>query len=55
MPRSRNPEGEFNTRGQTKCRHCGDYFPDAWVNSHVGGCPKNPANQKDTDQGSTGG
>ena len=40
-----NPVGDFNTRGQTKCPHCGDYFPDNWVASHVASCPKNPANQ----------
>jgi hypothetical protein len=44
MPRSRNPEGDFNTRGQDKCPHCSDYFPSSWVVGHVAGCAKNPAN-----------
>jgi len=44
VARSRNPVGDFNTRGQDKCPHCGDYFPSAWAASHVSGCPKNPAN-----------
>jgi hypothetical protein len=48
---SRNPVGEFNTRGQDKCTHCGDYFPSAWIVSHIDSCPKNPKNiTKETDE-----
>lgn len=42
----KDPVGEFNTRGQEKCPHCGDYFPEAWVLSHISGCDKNPDNKK---------
>lgn len=42
--RSRNPVGDFNTAGQGKCPHCGDYYPSAWVVPHIDGCAKNPAN-----------
>lgn len=45
MARSRNPVGDFNTAGQDKCPHCGDYFPENWSLSHINGCAKNPANQ----------
>jgi hypothetical protein len=45
VPRSRNPVGDFNTAGQGKCNHCGDWFPENWVASHIANCPKNPANQ----------
>jgi hypothetical protein len=44
MRRSRNPVGEFNTAGQDKCPHCGDYFPSAWAASHIDSCTKNPKN-----------
>ena len=45
-----NPVGEFNTRGQDKCPHCGDYYPSAWVVGHINGCAKNPANQTTDDE-----
>jgi hypothetical protein len=48
VARSRNPVGDFNTRGQDKCQHCSDYFPEAWVQSHRDSCHKNPANQPAT-------
>lgn len=41
----RDPLGEFNTAGQSKCNHCGDYFPSNWVVDHINKCPSNPANQ----------
>jgi hypothetical protein len=41
----RDPVGEFNTQGQGKCPHCGGYFPENWVVSHINGCASNPANQ----------
>lgn len=44
MPSWRNnPVGEFNTRGQDKCPHCGDYFPENWSLKHINGCASNPA------------
>lgn len=39
---SRNPVGEFNTAGQDKCPHCGDYFPSNWAASHIASCPSKP-------------
>lgn len=45
MARSRDPVGDFNTRGQEKCPHCGDYFPESWAANHVDSCPRNPANR----------
>lgn len=35
----RNPVGDFNTQGQTKCGDCGDYYPEGW-NSHGSRCPE---------------
>lgn len=37
-----NPVGDFNTAGQGKCRHCGDYFPESWVAGHIAACPSRP-------------
>lgn len=42
---SRNDVGEFYTRGQRKCRHCGLYYPEPSITSHEAGCRLNPANQ----------
>jgi hypothetical protein len=42
VARSRNPVGDFNTAGQGKCQHCGDWFPEAWVQSHRDSCARNP-------------
>ena len=44
-PRSRNPVGDFNAAGRSKCPHCDDYFPVNWAAGHVAACPSNPANQ----------
>lgn len=41
------PEGDFNTRGQNKCPYCGDWFPEAWVLSHMDKCPNNPAKKEE--------
>jgi len=45
MAWGRNPVGDFNTSGQDKCWHCGDYFPSAWIMDHAAKCAKNPDNQ----------
>lgn len=37
-----NPVGEFNTRGQGKCPHCGNYFPENWVTGHIATCSSRP-------------
>lgn len=42
---AKNPVGDFNTSGQTKCPYCGSYFPSAWVVNHMNMCDNNPANQ----------
>lgn len=47
----RNDVGEFYTRGQRKCQHCGDYYPENWIGSHETNCPKNPANVETEDDG----
>jgi hypothetical protein len=44
------PEGEFNTRGQEKCWHCGDWKPEAWIEQHADKCEKNPANKPPTQE-----
>jgi len=46
MRRSRNPVGDFNTRGMEKCPYCGGYEPTARINSHMDSCVKNPVNKE---------
>lgn len=48
MPR-RNDVGDWYTQGQKKCRHCGNYFPENWADSHVASCSSNPDNQTTDD------
>lgn len=43
----KNPVGEFYTRGQDKCPHCGDYFPERWVVDHIKKCKENPENKNE--------
>lgn len=37
--------GDFYTAGQSKCDHCGLYYPNASITSHEANCHLNPANQ----------
>jgi len=43
---SRNPVGDFNTQGMTKCIDCGDYYPSGW-GSHGSACPNAPKEEDD--------
>lgn len=47
MSKSRNPVGDFYTQGQEKCPHCGLYFPEMRIDSHMTACHLNPENQVD--------
>jgi len=42
---SRNPVGDFNTQGQTKCDDCGGYYPEGW-GSHGRQCPNAPKEEE---------
>lgn len=44
----RNAEQIFNTQGQDKCPHCGDYYPERWP-SHGRECRNAADNQEDED------
>lgn len=50
--RSSNLVGDFNTAGQDKCPHCGDYFPQAWSLSHINSCDRDPDRQRPTEDDS---
>lgn len=45
----RNDVGDFYTQGQEKCPHCGLYFGEAQIYSHMDRCVNNPVNQEEQD------